>query len=184
MLSSILRRPRTLRLSSLATSRTTSNIRGKAISEHSLRSSLCQTRAFVYIRNGVQQPSNPIDDKNHRNEDISPHAQEWVVALKPGLTEPEYLTLATSFEQEFGRALKIACVSFLLSQARHDPAYTPPQPFEIDLSWSANATTPEIGVVLPEDVEADGMLEHMEKWGENVLGYRHRYPMTDNQAAS
>lgn len=56
--------------------------------------------------------------------------------------------------------------------------------FEIDLAWSENSSTPAIGVVLPEEVEADGILMHMEKWSDNVLGYRHRYPMKDNQAAS
>lgn len=118
MLSGILRRPRVLPLSSLASSRNTPTTRAKGVGKYSLRIPPIQARPFVYIRNGTQQPH---DHEVHHHEDMSPHAQEWVVALHPGLSEPEYLHLAATFEEEFGRLLRAAHVRSL-ARTSHSPS--------------------------------------------------------------
>lgn len=118
MFSSILRRPRALRLSSFTTSRIIPVTRGKVVGDYSLRNPPIQTRPFVYIRNGTQQP-HEHGNQIQQHDDIAPHAQEWIVALKPGLKEPDYLHLAATFEEEFGRLLKTAHVSPTLTYFHH-----------------------------------------------------------------
>jgi len=113
MLSNILRRPRGLRFPSSSTSRFTPDPQIKVTNHSKPRNPVHQTRAFVYMRNGVQQQQHKFATNTEHHDKLSTHAQEWDVPLQPGLTEKEYLHLAAAFEEEFGRALRKINVSLV-----------------------------------------------------------------------